>query len=255
MKALVIRSGSRGNATLLDANGHLFLIDMGITLKLLKEGLSLMDRNMFDIEALFLTHEHSDHTAGIRYLPPCPIYTTKGTYDSENVEEVIPYHEFNVGNLKVTPFSTSHDANNPIGFIFECENEKLVYMTDSGFIPDSTLSLMENADYYIFESNHDVKMLMESGRSMRTIERIASDFGHLSNKDSAMYLSNLIGPKTKEIILAHLSLDCNTEDKALLTHLKQYTKKHIDVANIYIHCASQTEMATLGDLALHRKDA
>lgn len=247
MRSVIIRSGSKGNATLLEIGEHLFLIDMGTALKNLKAGLEILHKNMFDIEAMFLTHEHSDHTYGIRYLKPVPIYMTRGTYDSPNAMEIKPYSPLKFGEVEVLPISTSHDAHDPIGFVFRYKDESLVYVTDTGFIPDSTLSLLRNATYYIFESNHDLKMLYESGRSQNTIERIASDFGHLSNVDSAEYLSELIGENTKEIVLAHMSLDCNTHEIALETHYRIYKKNHVNVDDVFIHTSSQSEMTYLGD--------
>ena len=80
----VIESGSKGNATLIENNGHLYLIDMGITLTSLNNALNSINRNIYDIDALLLTHSHSDHTKGIKYLPPLPIYCTKDTYDGLN---------------------------------------------------------------------------------------------------------------------------------------------------------------------------
>lgn len=247
MRVVIIRSGSKGNATLLEIGKHLFLIDMGTSLKNLKAGLEVLHKDIFGIEAMFLTHEHSDHTAGIRYLKPLPIYTSKGTYDSSNVVEIKPYSPLNIEEVTILPISTSHDAKNPLGFVFKTKEESLVYVTDTGFIPDSTLPLLKNATYYIFESNHDMKMLVNSGRSKNTIERIASDFGHLSNIDSAEYLSELIGENTKEIVLVHMSLDCNTHEIALETHYRIYKKRHIDIENIFIHASSQSEMTYMGD--------
>ena len=89
-----------------------------------------------NIEALLITHEHSDHTKGIKYLPPLPIYTKEGTYDGDNVNYIDYFKPFELIGLKITPLLTSHDAINPCGFLFENQDEKLVYMTDAGYIPE-----------------------------------------------------------------------------------------------------------------------
>ena len=174
MRFIVLQSGSKGNATLVIDQGRVLLIDMGVTLRVLKDGLAKENINIFNISAMLLTHEHWDHTAGIKYLPPLPIYCTKETFNGENVVELTPYEKFNIEHFEITPVSTSHDVKNPLGFIIENKEEKLVYLTDSGKITVKTLQKLKNADYYIIESNHDVDMLMATNRPMFLKKRILS---------------------------------------------------------------------------------
>ena len=239
MKFIVIQSGSKGNATLVIDQGRVLLIDMGVTLRTLKEALAKENLNLFNISAMLLTHEHWDHTAGIRYLPPLPIYCTKETYNSENVVEQIPYEKFQIEHFNITPVSTSHDVKNPLGFIIENEEEKLVYLTDSGKITVKTLQKLKNADYYIIESNHDPDMLMATNRPMFLKKRILSTKGHLSNEQSATYMSKCIGEKTKEIVLAHLSEEANDPIVALETYKKVFEEANISLDNIKLYCANQ----------------
>lgn len=248
MKIYVLNSGSRGNSTLFEDDGHLYLIDMGVPLFVLEEGLAKIGRKMIDIEAMFLTHEHYDHTKGIKYLNPLPIYTTPGTWEAQNVVDIYPYEPFKINNLVVTSLSISHDVNNPVGFLFENGEEKFVYITDTGFIPPRTLEYLHNADYYVMESNYDFKMLCNCDRPASLIRRISSDTGHLSNKDSARYMVGLIGDKTKQIILAHISLESNSHEVALETYRKIFKKAHIDMEKISIICADQFEMTSGGKL-------
>jgi phosphoribosyl 1,2-cyclic phosphodiesterase len=93
--------------------------------------------------------------------------------------------------------------------VIENGNQKLVYMTDTGYISQANMAYMKNADYYVIESNHNVRMLLQTDRTFTLIQRILGDTGHLSNEDSAMYLTELVGDKTKEIFLAHLSEEAN----------------------------------------------
>ena len=239
MKFIVIQSGSKGNATLVIDQGRVLLIDMGITLKVLKEALANENLNIYNISAMLLTHEHWDHTAGIRYLPPLPIYCTKETYLSENVNELEPYTPFEIECFKITPVSTSHDVKNPLGFIIESGEEKLVYLTDSGKINVKTLQKLKNADYYIIESNHDVDMLMATNRPMFLKKRILSTKGHLSNEQSANYMTKCVGEKTKEIVLAHLSEEANDPLIALETYKKVFEDAKISTDKIDICCANQ----------------
>jgi len=239
MKYIVIESGSKGNATLIEHQGRILLIDMGITLKSLKSALADMNKKLLDIDALLVTHNHSDHISGIKYLDPLPIYCTKGTYNSENCVDIEPYKTFEINCFEITPLKTSHDAINSVGFEIVCDNHKLIYVTDTGMIPEETLSHMKDAEYYIIEANHNVKMLRKSNRPVCLKSRILSDDGHLSNEDSAIYVSELVGKKTKEITLAHLSEECNTPELALKAYEKVFEKAKIKTNNILIRCANQ----------------
>ena len=239
MRFIVLQSGSKGNATLVIDQGRVLLIDMGVTLRTLKDGLAKENLNIFNISTMLLTHEHWDHTAGIKYLPPLPIYCTKETFNGENVVELTPYEKFNIEHFEITPVSTSHDVKNPLGFIIENKEEKLVYLTDSGKITVKTLQKLNNADYYIIESNHDVDMLMATNRPMFLKKRILSTKGHLSNEQSATYMTKLIGERTKEIVLAHLSEEANDPCVALETYKKVFEEANISLDNIKLYCANQ----------------
>ena len=239
MRFVVIESGSKGNATLVIDKGRVLLIDMGVGLRVLKEALCKENFNTYNISALLLTHEHWDHTCGIKYLPPIPIYCTKETFSSENVNEIEPYNEFVIDHFRIFPISTSHDVKNPVGFVINNNLETLVYLTDSGKITVKTLQKIKNADYYIIESNHDPEMLMATNRPMILKRRILSTKGHLSNEQSATYMTKLVGDKTKEIVLAHLSEEANSPDVALNTYNEVFKNANISTEKIKIYCANQ----------------
>lgn len=239
MKIIVIESGSKGNATLIYDEGRLLLIDMGITLTSLKKGLAIINKKPLDIDALLLTHSHSDHTKGISLLDPLPIYCSKGSYEGSNVNVVKPYKSFSIEHFKITPIEASHDAPGTFGFIIENKKEKLSYLTDTGMIPEKTLDKMRNSDYFIIESNHNIKKLHQTNRPAHLKLRILSDEGHLSNEASAIYMSELVGDRTKEIILAHLSEEANEPELALKAYQKVFRKCRIDLDKIFLHCASQ----------------
>lgn len=241
MKFEIIRSGSKGNATLLFIGNKIFLIDMGICLKTLNETLNKYNLNLYDIDALFLTHSHSDHTSGVKLLPPLPIYCGEGVYDANNINIINAYEEIIIDNVKIIPLTTSHDASPSFGFMFYEGDDSLCYMTDTGYIPDKSLSFMANATYYIIESNHNLKKLYQTNRPILLKERIASDVGHLSNEDSAIYMSTLVGENTKQIFLAHLSEEANTPELALKAYEKKFKKYHIDLDKIEIYTTSQKE--------------
>lgn len=246
MKVLVIQSGSKGNATLVIDKGRVLLIDMGISLCALKDALKSEKLNLMNINATLLTHEHSDHTAGICYLPPLPIYCTKETYNGSNVVEILPYQSFMIEHFEITPVSTSHDVKNPLGFVIKNDKEKLVYITDTGKVLSKTSVKIKNADYYVIESNHDEEMLLATNRPWFLKQRILSNKGHLSNTQSATAMTKVIGPKTKQIILAHLSEEANDPDVALKTYAKIFENAKINQENIEIFCANQHFMVKGG---------
>ena len=244
IKLYDIASGSKGNACLIYNEKNIILVDMGISKTRLEEGLFEIGLNIDDIDFVFFTHDHTDHIAGEKFIPLSKKYALKGTITLQNSNILENYKEYAFGSFKVTTLKTSHDAINPCGYIFEDKDEKLIYMTDTGKILKKSLALMNNADYYFIESNHDLDMLYNSGRPQSLINRIAGIKGHLSNEDSAYYISGLIGPKTKKIMLAHLSEDCNTESVALETYQRIFRLKNIDYKG-EIKCARQWESVAL----------
>lgn len=175
------------------------------------------------------------------------VYASKGTLSIKKENILYPYKTVVIDGFNITPISTSHDAFNPLGFIISIDGETLVYVTDTGYISDRNLELLKNADYYIIESNHDIQMLLKTKRPPDLIQRILGDVGHLSNTDSALYMAKLIGDKTKEVILAHISEEANTPELALKTHLKIYQKNYIDFDKINVHCAKQYECVIGGN--------
>lgn len=247
MEFYVLASGSKGNATIIASHSHVLLIDMGLTQKKFLEQLSQTPYKREDISAVLITHDHSDHTAGLRFLKNIPMYAGKGTYTIDESCFLDAYQSYQIGGFRVLPLPTSHDARNPLGFVIEDEEEKLVYMTDTGYVSENNLKYMQNADYYIFESNHNVRMLLATNRPYELKQRILGDEGHLSNEDSAYYLTQCVGEKTKEIVLAHLSQEANTEEKALEAYFRIFKKEKINSDHFLIRAASQNEVLTGGD--------
>lgn len=243
----IIASGSKGNCTYISNKDTRILIDMGISLVRLKSGLAEIGQKVSDIEGILYTHEHSDHISGFRFISPKKSYATEGTAPS-TLCNIVEYNvSFDIGSFKITPFQTSHDAKKPCGYVIEDNESKLVYMTDTGVFLESNLPLLENPDYLIIESNHDMGMLMGSNRPMILKQRIKSDFGHLCNEDSAFATSKIIGTRTKEIVLAHLSEECNTEEHALNAYKDIFSYLNINLDLYNIKCAKQWESISGGN--------
>lgn len=239
MKFYILASGSKGNATLVSDGVTHLLIDMGLTKKWLLEGLSETPVSFDDITYAIFTHDHTDHASGHRFIPIEKRYATKGTIELADGNELSHYEQRQLGTFKVTPLPVSHDAHDAVGFVIENAAEKLVYMTDTGYISQRNMDYMKNADYYIIESNHNVRMLLQTDRTFTLIQRILGDTGHLSNEDAAMYMTELLGDKTKQIFLAHLSEEANTPEVALSAHQKIYQRKYIDLDRITVVAAKQ----------------
>lgn len=247
MKFYILASGSKGNATLVESQGMVFLIDAGLTKTRLKETIAKTPYQLEDIQAVFFTHEHSDHAMGRDFFPKERHFASEKTIPVPSSNVLFPYQSRYVQHLHITPLAVSHDAKNPIGFVVEDTTSSLVYMTDTGYISEKNLQLMRNKHHYILESNHDVKMLLQTKRSHDLKIRILGDSGHLSNEDSAMYFSEMIGPNTRSVYLAHLSEEANTHDLARAAYEKVLRKRRQLNDGLQIRIALQHDVVEGGD--------
>jgi phosphoribosyl 1,2-cyclic phosphodiesterase len=242
----IIASGSKGNATIVVANKTVILIDMGITFIRLEEGLNEINLKPSDITAAIFTHNHSDHINGLKFIPIKKQYALEGTLPSNGHNVLDLFKTVTIGDFKVTPIKSSHDAINPCGYILEDDNEKLVYLTDTGVFLEENIEHTKNPHYIILESNHDIQMLYQTNRPMYLKQRILSDVGHLCNEDSALACFQIIGPNTKEIVLAHISEEANTPEKAIETYHKIFNYFNTDITNFNLRCANQWKSLTGG---------
>ncbi len=247
MRFHILASGSTGNCTFIDCNGTGLLIDCGISRKQVIYRLKEAGYDISDIRYVFLTHDHTDHKKNIHIFPDSIIYSPEGCYDHLAMDHYLkPYDILDFSAFQMIPLKTSHDATNSVGFEIICGAQRLIYMTDTGYVSRKNASYMKNADYYIIESNHDIPMLMATSRPMSVKNRILSDQGHLSNQDSALLMTRLVGDKTKEIVLAHLSQEANTPAKALETYQSIFAKYEIDLDRIAIKIASPVALVSGG---------
>ena len=253
MKVCVLSSGSKGNCTYVETKNHKILIDIGTSSLYVEKSLKSIGVNPADIDIVLVTHAHIDHVAGIKvfskkYNPL--VYISEKILKETNIkiENISSEEEINIdSDIKIKSIILSHDVDDIKGYLIEENNSSVVYITDTGYINESNFEYIKNKNLYVFESNHDVEKLMNNPKyPHHTKIRILSDKGHLSNKDSAYYLSKLIGHNTKFVILAHISEQNNTEDLALETLKEVLERKSIDFNNIII--ARQNEMTELIDL-------
>ena len=242
----IIASGSKGNATIVVSNQTVLLIDMGITLTRLEEGLSEINLTVNDITGAVFTHDHTDHISGIKFLSPKIMYGLYGTLPSLCNVAIVD-QPFKIGDFEITPIETSHDATNPCAYLIKDKEESLFYMTDTGVFVDDCLSLFKNPTYLIIESNHDIKMLLNTNRPFELKNRIMSEKGHLCNEDSAIAALSIAGENTKEIVLAHLSEEANTPETALEAYQKIFSHFGVPFNKYKIRCANQRVSLTGGN--------
>lgn len=220
-----LASSSKGNATVISAGGTHLLVDTGISATRIRKGLAECGLAVRDLSGVLFTHEHTDHTCGLGILSKkdeLHIYCTRYlgqdlrgmAATSSRFSYIEPGSPLTIGAITVTPFAVSHDATDPVGYLFEYGGTKLGYITDTGRIMRGMDLLMKGVHGLYLESNYDEHMLHNSGRPMALIERIESNWGHLSNEQAGDFVRQIAHSGLQHIVLAHISQDCNTPEKA-----------------------------------------
>lgn len=226
----VLASGSTGNAFYVETENQRILVDAGLSGKGMEGLFQQIGRNLSDLTAVLVTHEHSDHIKGLGVIArkhKLPIYANEKTWRAMegHIGEIATEQKFvfdmetvkSFGSLDVESFGVSHDAAEPMFYVFHHQGKKIALMTDTGYVSDRMKGVISNADCFVFESNHDVGMLRMGRYPWSVKRRILSDVGHVSNEDAALAMSEVIGDQTKRIYLAHLSLDNNMKDLARMS--------------------------------------
>jgi phosphoribosyl 1,2-cyclic phosphodiesterase len=231
----VLASGSRGNCSLVATSSTRILVDAGLsgreTFKRLK---ALGDRNddrngdrsngrVEEISAILITHEHSDHVAGLQRLATklnVPVFLTAPTHhawsravrdekgaipDLPKLEHFSAGRGFRVGDIEVMPFTIPHDAADPVGFTFRAEGVKIGFATDLGYMPTNVRDHLRGCSVLVMESNHDVEMLRSGPYPWSVKQRVMSRVGHLSNDALAEFFSSDYDGGAEYVVLAHLS--------------------------------------------------
>jgi len=223
MQIEVIASGSKGNSNLLKCGETAIIIDAGISFLTIKRTLEQNQLTPRQIDAIFITHTHSDHIKGLKTLAEktkAKVYIREGMLES--IKDLVDIDQirlikdtFIINDIMIELINTSHDAPSSVGYIITYQDKTLVYVTDTGYINRKYLKRMKDKEIYIIESNHDEQMLMDGPYPYYLKQRVVGDEGHLSNKTTAGYLKELVGDHTKYIVLAHLSEKNNKEELAL----------------------------------------
>ena len=216
-------SSSKGNSFLIQSSSSNILIDAGLTGKKIIEQLQLLNVAIESIDAIFFTHEHMDHSQGIKRLsrfPNIKLFATRKTanaierkYDKQfQWECLIAGSQLQFRDLFILPFSIPHDAADPVGFFIQGIHggKSLCWMTDLGHVPQNIVEFAKNADILVLESNYDEILLKNDDRPIYIKERIKSTNGHLSNSVAHKLIdTHKDQAKWEKIFLAHISRDCN----------------------------------------------
>lgn len=223
-------SGSSGNASYLEAGGVRLLVDAGLPGKRMEQLLDMIDVSARSLDAILVTHEHSDHVSGVGVLSrkyDIPVYAAEacwrslpaslGAFAPRNVRVFEPDQDFYLKQLCIHPFTIPHDSAHPVGYTFVHDGKKLAIMTDIGHVSNTMLDAVAGADLILLEANHDVDMLKAGSYPYPLKMRILSSRGHLCNEDAGLVLQKLYARGVRNAILGHLSQENNTPELALVT--------------------------------------
>ena len=252
LKFCSLYSGSSGNSLFVETPNSKILIDAGVSTKKIETALNDLEVDIHDIDAVLITHEHSDHVKGLGTLAKkfdIPIYANQETWDAmpeitekvqlENQNFFKPDEKFDIGDLKILPFSIPHDAANPCGFNLFYKNQKISIATDLGHIDNNIFSNIKDSKFMLLEANYEPEILKVSRYPYMLKQRIAGPHGHLSNIEAGQTISHLFGKELKEVMLGHLSKENNFPEMAYKTVAEELIHNNIDTNDIKISVANR----------------
>ncbi len=241
MRICVLASSSSGNCTLVESSGARILLDVGISWARVAEALASIGVDPVSIDAILVSHEHTDHVAGVGIAARklrCPVYINFDTLSFvasrlKNIsKEQIVLTEvgkpFSINDMEFTTFPVPHDAARPVGYVVKCNGLKVGIATDLGYPTNVVRHCLSACNGLVLESNHDRQMLLDGPYPFELKQRIASKQGHLSNEQSANLLSKVIHENLANVLLSHLSDENNTPELAFNATAKVLTELNRD---------------------------
>lgn len=226
IRVSVLAGGSRGNSIVVNAGGTTLLFDAGLSGKEIGRRMAMVGEDLDSVKGLFISHEHNDHISGagvVHRRHGIPLYMTRGTADASadrlgrlgSVTHITPGESVLVGEARVLPFRTNHDAADPVGFIVRHAGHSLGIATDLGCPTHIVRNSLKGCDILVLESNHDRHMLMTGPYPPELKTRINSRIGHLANDACGDLLAEVISSRTRFVVLTHLSEENNHRDLAI----------------------------------------
>lgn len=229
-KFAILSSGSSGNCLFIEYKGSKILVDAGFSARRIENLLKEVGKDANDLDAIFLTHEHADHTKGAGTLSRrynIPIFANGGTWKGieksvgkvkdENIRVFNSDKFLSFGSMDIMPIKTHHDANEPVGYILYLGNQKITILTDTGIVDENMAYEIKGSDIYYMEANHDLEALKRGPYPYPLKLRVMSNMGHLSNDQSAEVLADALEGKEEKVFLGHLSETNNTPELSRLT--------------------------------------
>lgn len=252
LKFCSLYSGSSGNSLLVQSNNTKILIDCGQSAKKIENALTDIDIDISEIDAILVTHEHSDHIQSLGTVSKkydIPVFANFETWEAmpnqkikispNNIKMFENDKEFQIGNLQIMPFSTPHDAANPCGYSICNGSKKISIATDLGHIDNNIFSNIKDSKFMLLEANYEPEILKVSRYPYLLKQRIAGPHGHLSNIEAGQTISHLFGKELKEVMLGHLSKENNFPEMAYKTVAEELIHNNIDTNDIKISVANR----------------
>ncbi len=222
MRFASLGSGSRGNATVVQAGDSCVLMDCGFTIKETVRRLELIGLAPKDLDAIVVTHEHGDHIKGVPAFArrfELPVYMTPGTFHARDLGKlpqlhlIENYQTFNIGKLSISPVAVPHDAREPAQFIFRYNDLQLGVLTDLGNVSAHVEKCYQDCDALLVEANHDSMMLSMGPYPPSLKDRVGGPWGHLNNQQALRFVQSLDLQKLKHLVIAHISEKNNSLSK------------------------------------------
>lgn len=252
LKFCSLYSGSSGNSLFVSSNNTKILIDCGTSCKKICEGLASIDSSIEDIDAILVTHEHSDHVQSLGMVSKkfnIPVYANLETWNAmekqkekiseKNIKLFENDKDFLLNDLTIHPFTTPHDAANPCGFSIHNGKKRLSIATDLGYMDNRIFEQLQNSSFVLLESNYEPELLDASKYPYHLKQRIKGPNGHLSNETAGKTISELMKKDLKEVILGHLSKENNFPELAYKTVAEQLMNNNSDINTIKLSVASR----------------
>mgnify|MGYP002535228397 FL=1 len=245
-------SGSSGNSLFVESENTKLLVDAGVSSKKIEEALAKLEINPTSIDGILITHEHSDHVQGLGTFAKkfnLPVFVNEKTLDAmpkqkekiseKNIKLFNINEKFEIGDLKVKPFSIPHDAANPCGFNIFKDDKKISIATDIGHMTNGILKNLEDSIFIMLESNYDPEVLKYSKYPYQLKTRIAGPDGHLSNELAGKTISYLLNSGLKQAVLGHLSKQSNFPELAYKTVIDEIMCTKYDENSLKLSVASR----------------
>ena len=254
LKFRSLYSGSTGNSFYVESENTKILVDSGVSMKKLTTALTTNDVKLEDIDAIIVTHEHSDHVQSLGMISSkynIPVFANEKTWDAmpkqrDKISDInqkffVSYEKFEIGDLIIDPFSIPHDAADPCGFNIMNNKDKISIATDIGHMTKEIVDKLDGSSFVLLESNYDPEILKSGKYPYYLKTRILGPNGHLPNEMAGKTIAYLLKGSLKQVMLGHLSKENNFPELAYQTVIEKLIQSNFDENSIRISVASRIE--------------